>query len=294
MKIQSRTLFVIILCLVFIISSCNMPFLSGTNTQEDDSGQTGGDPQVIIVENGETVPEQGAAAEESTAPEEGSGAKKDIDPDPVGVQDGLGSLDSYKFYISFKTHDEKGSINDMTTSMQRSSVDKSSYTETTATTFDPDEDEEVQTEKTYSYSVDNATCTYDGEEDYELEELSDQDKEMRDIFSSMIDVIPIIEDPVFVGEEMMNGILSNHFTFKLNGIGDTSGSVATINEGEYWLAVDGQYIVRYSLKLEVRSGAEGTEGAEVSYLESYMDLTDVNVPVSVTLPPECFIVDEYD
>ena len=292
MKNRSRTPFLVIFCLVFIISACNLPFLSGSTDNAGGENNTN-EPQIIIVEPGETIPGQETAPEENASPGE-TGNKKDVDPDPVGVQDGLGSLDSYKFYISFKTHDDKGSINDMTTSIQRSTVDKSSYTETTATIFDPEEDEEVETETTYSYSVDNATCTYDGEEDYELEELSDQDKEMRDVFSSMIDVIPIIEDPVFVGEEMMNGILSNHFTFKLNGIGDTSGSVATINEGEYWLAVDGQYIVRYSLKLEVRSGAEGTEGAEVSYLESYMDLTDVNVPVSVTLPPECFIVDEDD
>lgn len=282
-----------ILCLVFIISSCNMPFLSGTNTQEGDGDQTGGEPQVIIVENGETVPEQGAAPEESTAPEEGSGAKKDIDPNPVGLQDGLGSLDSYNLTIQIKSHDEKGSINEMSSYIQRSEVDKSSYTKRESKTFDPDEDEEVNSDTIETYSVNNATCSFDGDE-YDYEELSDQDKEMRDIFSSMVDFIPLIDDPVFLGEESMNGIQCNHFTFKVTGIGDNSGSVATINEGEYWLAVDGQYIVRYSLKLEVRSGAEGTEGAEVSYLESYMDLTDVNVPVSVTLPPECFIVDEYD
>lgn len=280
---RSRSRVMIALSLVFILTACNLPFMTG---EKGEAEKPAGEPQIIIVEPGETIPEQ------QTAPGEDAGSQKEINPNPVGLQDGLGSLDSYKIQISFKTHDEKGSINETTSSVQRSSVDKASYTESTITTFDPEEDEEVNTETTYTYSVDNATCTYDGEDDYELEELSDQDKEMRDIFSSMVDVIPIIEDPVFIGEETMNGIQSNHFTFKLNGIGDTSGSVATINEGEYWLAVDGQYIVRYSLKLEVRSGAEGTEGAEVSYLETYIDLTDVNVPVSVTLPAECYIPDE--
>ena len=292
MKIRGKAIFLILFSLIFVLSACNMPFLSG-GADSSGSDSNGNEPQIIIVEPGEPIPGQVIAPEEGNAPGETS-SNKEVDPDPVGVQDGLGSLDSYKFFISFKSHDEKGSINDMTSTIQRSVVDKASYTVTSATTFDPDDDEEVETETTYSYSVDNATCTYDGEEDYELEELSDQDKEMRDIFTSMIDILPIIEDPVFVGEEMMNGIQCNHFTFKLNGIGDTSGSVATINEGEYWLAVDGQYIVRYSLKLEVRSGAEGTEGAEVASLESYMDLTDVNVPVSVTLPPECFVIDEDD
>lgn len=280
MKISNRSQVIIAISLIVVLTACNLPFLSGS--QNGETAQPAGEPQIIIVEPGQEVPDEG-----STSVEPESSPNREVDPDPVGLQDGLGSLDSYKLLIQIKTHDEKGSINDMSTTIQRSVVDKTAYTITEASTFDPEEDEEVNDDYSETYAVDNATCTYDGE-DYEYEEVSDQEKEMQDIFSSMLDFIPLIEDPVFVAEETMNGIPCNHFSFKLSGIGDTSGSVATINEGNYWLAKDGQYIVRYSLKLEIRSGAEGTDGAEVNYLESYVDLTDVNVPVSVTLPPGCF------
>lgn len=280
MKIRRRTQVIISFALIIILTACNLPFMAGGKSGEDN--QPAGEPQIIIVEPGQEVPGQS-----DVSGEQNNNENVEVDPDPVGLQDGLGSLDSYKLQIQIKSHDEKGSINDMSTTIQRSVVDKAAYTILESTTFDPEDDEEVNEDYNETYAVDNATCTYDGEE-YEYEEVSDQEKELRDIFSSMLDFIPLIEDPVFVAEETMNGIPCNHFSFKLSGIGDTSGSIATINEGNYWLAKDGQYIVRYSLKLEIRSGAEGTEGAEVNYLESYVDLTDVNVPVSVTLPPGCF------
>lgn len=280
MKIRSRAEVIIALVLVIILTACNLPFLAGG--EKGETNQPAGEPQIIIVEPGQQIP-----VESGTTDQQDNNDKGKVNPDPVGLQDGLGSLDSYKLLIQIKTRDGKGAINEMSSYVERSEVNKAAYSRIETTIFDPEEDEEVDNNISETYSVDNATCTVD-EDDYELEELSDQEKEMRDLFSSMVDFIPLIEDPVFVAEETINGIPCNHFTFKLNGIGDTSGSVATINEGNYWLAKDGQYIVRYSLKLEIRSGAEGTEGAEVNYLESYVDLTDVNVPVSVTLPPGCF------
>jgi hypothetical protein len=275
-------LFPVVLILVLIISACS---LSGLLNSSNDKEENGKEPRVIVIEPGqESVEKEGEKTE--------SGPQNERDPNPVGLQDGLGSLDSYKLEIVLKSHDEKGSINDQSILIQRSVVNKASYTETTSTSFNPEEDEEVDTSTSFIYSVDNATCTFDGEDSYDLEEFSAQEKELRDIFTRMVDFIPIIEDPVFVNEEVMNGIPSNHFKFKLNGIGDTSGSVASINEGEYWLAVDGQYIVKYSLNLEVRSAAEGTEGAEVSSMQTSINLTEVNVPVSVTIPAGCYVPEE--
>ena len=273
-----------VVILVFILSACDLPALSGLFGSSGDE-ENGNQPQVVVVEPGQELNESG---EDQVVSE----PKNERDPNPVGLQDGLGSLDSYKLLISVKSHDEKGSINDIISNIQRSVVDKAAYTEVTSTSFDPENDEEVDTSTTIIYSAGNAMCTFDGEDSYDLEEYSDQEKELRDIFAKMVDFIPLIEDPVFVGEENMNGIACNHYSFKLNGIGDTSGSVASINDGQYWLTVDGNYIVRYSLNLEVRSAAEGTEGAEVSTLEAFLDLTDVNVPVSVTLPAECYLPKE--
>lgn len=107
------------------------------------------------------------------------------------------------------------------------------------------------------------------------------------VYKSMVDVIPLINDPQFVGEEIVNDIESNHFTFKVAGIGDTSGSVATVNQGDYWLAKDGNYIVSYHLKLEVQSAAEGTAESETSTIEMAIDLKNINVPLTFTMPALC-------
>ena len=41
---------------------------------------------------------------------------------------------------------------------------------------------------------------------------------------------------------------------KYESAGAESGSVVTVNQGEYWIAVDGQYLVAYSLHYQLRSG----------------------------------------
>jgi len=110
---------------------------------------------------------------------------------------------------------------------------------------------------------------------------------MGDIFSQMIDFVPVIKNPEFVSEEEINGVKTNHFSFKISGIGEKSGAVATINEGNYWLAIDGQYIVKYTMNLQVQSAPEGDSEAKTSTLEVSYDLYDVNVPISLTQPAEC-------
>ena len=98
-----------------------------------------------------------------------------------------------------------------------------------------------------------------------------------------IGVTPIIEDPTFVGEEMINGVRSNHFTFRIVGLGLTSGAEVTANQGEYWLAVDGQYIVKYDLVAETRTGPDsGILRQEVS-----IDLSGINQPVNIAFPQGC-------
>lgn len=272
MKSQKRRMIFLIVLIVFIISACNLPFLGGEQTKTQEPG---------------TLP--GIEVTQETGEENGGGifeVLKEPDPKPVGMQDGLGSLDSYKIQFTAKMIDEKGSKYRINNSVERSEVDMNSHTKTTVVTFDPEEDEEENQDTTETYTVGNVTCTKSGDE-WDYQEMTDQEKEMRDIFTSMMDFVPLIDDPQFVAEEQMNGINTNHFTFKVNGIGDTSGSVATINQGDYWLAQDGNYIVKYILVLEVRSAAEGTPDAQVYNMEVTIDLTEINVPVSISLPPDC-------
>jgi hypothetical protein len=262
---------VLILLSILIITACNLPFnildrvknsTGETNTSEGDS--TAEAPLLF-----------------------GNNNNKEIDPNPVGLQDGLGSLDSYQLTISVNSYTSKGAKTEVTETIERSVVDGNSHSFTTTVTFDPENDTEESSDTMEMYSIGNETCQKSGDE-WEYDSITDQDKEFRDIFSSMVDFIPLIDNPEFVATETMNGVETNHFTFQVEGIGDTSGSVATVNSGDYWLAVDGQYIVKYQLVLEVRSAAEGTADADVSNLEALVDLTNINVPVELSLPADCY------
>jgi hypothetical protein len=204
---------------------------------------------------------------------------------PVSFQEGLGSLDSYKFDIHIQSSDSTGAMTGIDEFMESSVIDENNHSIMTSTSSSPEESEDSSS-TSETYNLGTVTCTFsDGEWSYEKKSM--QDKEMSDIFSQMIDFVPVIKNPVFVGEEEINGIKSNHFTFKISGIGDKSGAVATINQGDYWLAIDGRYIVRYTLKLQVQSAPEGNEEAKTSIMDVSFDLYDVNVPITLTQPEEC-------
>ena len=61
-----------------------------------------------------------------------------------------------------------------------------------------------------------------------------------------------------------------------------------MNNGEYWLAVDGDYIVKYNLSLEIQTAADGSTEAKTGNLEVQLDLTDINQPISISLPDGCY------
>jgi hypothetical protein len=214
----------------------------------------------------------------------------DPNPNPVSFQEGLGSLDSYKFDIHILSSDSTGSITGIDEFVESSVIDENYHSIMTSTSRSPEDSEEsVSTSETFSLGT--VTCTFSDDE-WTYEKKSMQDKELGDIFSQMIDFVPVIKNPEFVGEEDINGVKTNHFSFRISGIGEKSGAVATVNEGNYWLALDGQYIVRYTLNLQVQSAPEGNSEAKTSVLEVSYELYDVNVPIILTQPEEC--VESFD
>lgn len=256
---------VLILATVFVVMACNLPFGIGQKADKDD------------IKGNEVT-------EEAAVPVVGQ--KEEVDPNPIGIQAGLNSMDYYRVNIIMSTHDSTGAKSETNMVVDRSVLDKNYHSVQTDTSFDPENDTEESTSISETYSIGTATCSGSGEE-WEYEEVSAQSKELSDVFQGMVDFLPVIDNPEFVGEENINGIDCNHFTFKVAGIGDTSGSVATVNSGEYWLAKDGQYMVKYHLILEVQSAAEGSSEAEISNIDASFDLTNVNVPITFTMPVQC-------
>lgn len=260
---------VALLLTLCIITACNIPInITRDKTGKETEGTTSDAPFSL-----------GGEAETTEA-------SKEIDPNPIGIQEGLASFDSYSITLYMNLSDSTGSKTEINETVERSIVDKSVHSMATTVSYNPEEDTEESSDTTEIYSIGTETCTKSGDE-WTYESITEQDREMREIFTGMADFIPLIDNPEFVGEETMNGIECNHFTFQVSGIGETSGSIATVNSGEYWLAKDGQYIVKYHLVLEIQSAAEGTADAEVSNIETLVDLTSVNQPVLFSLPTDC-------
>lgn len=272
MKKNHRNFFVVVCILVLVSLACNLPF--GKSSGKDGENQV----QYEVVTS------------EAPAPEILVVEQKTPDPKPVTFQEGFGSLDSYKFKVKFEMTSSNGSFSSIDQFVESSVVDENNHSITTNSSKEVD-DTEVNTDTSETYNIGTITCSYDGDM-WEYSEKSIQEKELSDIFSQMIDFVPIINNPVLVGEENINGTPTNHFQFSVPGIGDKSGAVATLNQGDYYLAIDGQYLVRYILNLQIQSAPENDSEAEISSMSITYDLFDVNVPVLLAKPAECVPTDD--
>jgi hypothetical protein len=207
------------------------------------------------------------------------------DPVPVSFNDGLASLNSYQMTVTFKSvgpDPEKSSTTTIETG--RSSDPDASVTHYTSTAVDPGAEPDVS--DTTTYRIGNDQCTGSDADGWDWTSNTPAEMEMQGLVTSMIGMTPIIDDPVFVATETVNDIPSNHFSFKVSGLGASSGSVVNINQGDYWLAVDGQYIVKYLLTLEMSEAAN----SEVMHQEISIEMHEINQPVSIAFPQGCLDV----
>jgi hypothetical protein len=200
---------------------------------------------------------------------------------PVSINNGLGSLNSYVMQVQFKASGSAAS--DTSTIIVETSHSKdldATLTHYSMTSI-PEGETQPSTNDSYVYAIKNDQCSGEGE-DWTWDSYSPEQAEMTNLFKSMLGLTPLIDNPSFVGEESVNGIPSNHFSFKAPGLGVSSGANVTINQGDYWLAQDGQYIVKYVLVIE-----ESTDPQTVITTEISIELTQINQPVAIAFPQGC-------
>jgi hypothetical protein len=259
---RSRTLMVMSL-LVLLVMACNL----GTNTAGTTPTQVpaGGDETVI--------PSEEPVVEEAAPP----------DPDPVAINDGLNSLDSYEMTVMFHSvGPDPAKSSTITIQRQRSNDDNASLTSIHSTATSPEGEDPSSSDSTI-YQIGNDQCSGSDEESWSWSTSTPAEAEMQGLITGMIGLTPLIDNPVFEGTETVNGISTNHFTFQVEGFGATSGAVVNINQGDYWLAVDGQYIVKYSLIVETSMSAD----AEILHEEITIEMNQINQPVSIEFPQGC-------
>jgi hypothetical protein len=110
---------------------------------------------------------------------------------------------------------------------------------------------------------------------------------MSDLMSQVVDFNPLIENPVYVGEDVVNGVPVRTYTFELRSVGAASEIEVDRADGSYAVAADGDYIVHYRLDLELRTAAEGDPESEYTDSSFELSLEEINQPVEIAFPPSC-------
>lgn len=273
--------------------SQSQPDLSGTQASLEQTKVAMGVPGTLLsttppefAESPQVTPLPGMTEIPVATPE--SALPTQPPSQPIGVRQGLASLDSYRLKIvtvlNGPTQTDKSR---MVVEIESTEGGNRTHTVTNTTSSSAEEPEE-DTDRTRQFQVDNMTCVLDedgGAPEVEISSLLAQ--EIQDIAAEMLDLNPLIANPVLVGEEDLNGVASYHYTFTVPGLGATSGAEVIQNQGEYWLAMDGQYLVKYSLVLEIRDGPKSDPQSEVMLSKFSYELTDVNQPIEINLPPGC-------
>lgn len=123
--------------------------------------------------------------------------------------------------------------------------------------------------------------------------------EAEDAFAESLDANEFLEDigeAELVGEETINGIETLHYTFDETAIQDETTQFNSAR-GDVYIAKEGNYVVRFRIEGEgnvtdlgmaIAEEEEGTDTEPtIGLMVVQMDLTNVNEPVSITIPAEC-------
>ena len=94
--------------------------------------------------------------------------------------------------------------------------------------------------------------------------------------------LPALRGAEEAGEETLNELATRHYTFDERALGQAGWAKAS---GEVWVAADGGYIVKYTLRVEGEADSFGP-GAQGAQTWEYQ-LSDVNAVTAPDLPETC-------
>ena len=271
--------FIVIVLFILMMAACKsgipaqyLPAQSPVSGGQPPAGNQPADQNVTVVTQIVVV----TATPEPTA----------IPSDPVGIWEGLSSLNSYRQTFRIVTNGPTNlDISENTIMVEVGSDGNSCHTyiqQFASSADDPQGDTDIQDQ----YRVGNITCDI-GEDASEVSDNDPLAQEMIDAWFKMVDILPVINNPIYIGEEMLNGVMTNHFSFKIEGLGVDSGAEVVASDGEYWLAQDGQYLVKYWAVMETRNGPAGDPNTQTYRLEFSIETQDINQEIVITLPASC-------
>ena len=269
---KNRTI-IFLLMLVLISLACSLPTLGLPSAQtppETPQQSSPADPSAPT--DGETPPAAPLFQLPGTKP----------DPKPVSISEGLASLNSYRTVLTFTTSGPNpNNSSTINFESQRSTDKDAQFTHMTSTSIIDGQPGEGDNPSDI-YRIGSDQCSGSGGE-WSFGSLISNEAEMRDMVLSMFSFSPAIDNPIFVAPETVNGVSTNHFSFKAKGLGAKSGANVTINQGDYWLALDGQYLVKYSLIAETVVDPK----TNIIHTEINFEVKDINQPVEISFPQAC-------
>ncbi|MCC6603765.1 MAG: hypothetical protein IT327_11175 [Anaerolineae bacterium] len=302
-------LFVLLLGLSAL--ACNLPFGGEEEptprpSQEEDEDETEeeetaveDEPELPATEEpaveATAVPQEPTAEPTAETAEEEGGLLSDLFPQSLKVSDTVqefDTLDSYQMEMTIST-----SVTE-TTQVIRATIIVSTDPPQSQMTFafegagveemaGMDSMSMTQIEGTSYMNVPEFGC------------ISMSATEAEDAFAESLDANEFLEDigeAELVGEETINGIETLHYTFDETAIQDETTQFNWA-QGDVYIAKEGNFVVRFriegegnvsNLGMAMVEGEEDTTAEEaVGLMVVQMDLTNVNEPVSITIPAEC-------
>jgi hypothetical protein len=205
---------------------------------------------------------------------------------PVSINQGLASLDSYRMTYTSDVFDSVAQERTVTTSIVAADREADASYNRTETRVTGGGDEVVSEDVQEQFVIGNQLCTVaDG--GAEMTSISDVAQVMTDLMSQVVVIQPLIENPVYVGQDVVNGVPVRTYTFEVRSVSAASGVEASRADGDYAIAADGDYLVHYRLDMELRTAPEGDPEAEYSVFAIVMSLEEINQPVDISFPPTC-------
>ena len=212
---------------------------------------------------------------------------------PVSINEGLASLDSYRMTYTTDVFDSVTRERSVSTFVVSSDADADASYNRTEIRVTGEADELVSEDVQEQYMIGHQVCQVAGGE-AELTTMSDTARVMSDLMSRVVVFKPLIENPVYVGQDVISGVPVRTYTFEVRSLGVDSGVEVARAEGEYAIAADGDYLVHYKLDMELRTGAEGDPEAESTVFFVEASLEAINQPVEIVFPPNCQAADSSD
>lgn len=310
--LMNRWLLLFVMLLGMSALACNLPFGGEEEptprpTQEADDAEEEEDvaeetavedePEVVATEEpavvATAVPDEPAAEPATSSTEGESGLLSNLFPQSVSVRDTVqefDALESYQMEMSITTR-----VTETTQIIQATILVSTNPPQSQMTfSFEGEGVADLAGMETMSMTQLEGT-SYMNVPEFGCITMSAADTE--DSFADSLNANEFLEDvgdAELVGEETINGIETLHYTFDETAIQDETTQFNWA-QGDVYIAKEGNYVVRFRIEGEGAVGDLGLDMVEentdaaptVGLMVVQMDLTNINEPVSITIPAEC-------